>query len=191
MTVSATDANGDSLRFSASNLPVGVIINPWSGVALGSLRRDGTFAPVIAVTDGYGGGDAIVHGDSHRHRRGAFLHARCGWQPCGGSVVCGRSRPRRGTSQYGPRLDGEGHPALDSDGNPIMAWTIARPGEFAIHDARGTSLLSAVFDAPRRHRRLRRRSGERGLWSSGESTNLISHSRRPDGDAGTATAGVD
>ena len=49
----ATDANsGDTLTFSASNLPTGLSINPSTGKISGTPSAAGTFNPTVTVSDG-------------------------------------------------------------------------------------------------------------------------------------------
>lgn len=63
-TVSATDADGDSLVFSATGLPAGILISPGTGVIFGHLASGsrGSYTPVITVTDGEGGTDTVSFG---------------------------------------------------------------------------------------------------------------------------------
>jgi hypothetical protein len=181
IAVGASDANGDGLIFSATNLPVGLIVNPWSGVISGTSAVTGPFAPVITVDDGHGGSASrsfTLTTTGTGTTPSCVLDANGNRTPgvwCAGDLVLGL-----GTSRYGPVLDAEGHAVLDSDGNPIMTWTVARPGEFAIHDSRGTSHQSSVFDSSldvTAACTVDPVSGQ--LWSSGASTNVISHIAAP------------
>ena len=53
VTTGATDANsGDTLTFSASNLPTGLSINPSTGTISGMPSAAGTFNPTVTVSDG-------------------------------------------------------------------------------------------------------------------------------------------
>lgn len=52
--VSAQDADGDDLTFTAVGLPGGLAVNPASGSMSGSLNTPGTFTPVLTVTDSLG-----------------------------------------------------------------------------------------------------------------------------------------
>jgi len=50
--LSATDANGDLLTWSASGLPAGLAIDPATGLITGTPTTAGVFNPTITVTDG-------------------------------------------------------------------------------------------------------------------------------------------
>lgn len=55
LDIDATDADGDSLVFSAFNLPAGLSIHPTSGVISGELSVFGQYAVIVTVDDGKGG----------------------------------------------------------------------------------------------------------------------------------------
>jgi YVTN family beta-propeller protein len=50
--ITASDPNGDPLRYSASGLPQGLAIDPASGRITGTPTSAGSFSPTIAVSDG-------------------------------------------------------------------------------------------------------------------------------------------
>ena len=52
LVVPASDANGDTLSFSASGLPLGIQINSTTGVISGSAQSLGTHAVTVSVSDG-------------------------------------------------------------------------------------------------------------------------------------------
>src|SRR5207244_9363769 len=57
----ASDANGDMLTYSATGLPSGLAIDPWSGAIGGEITDDAFSSAVyIAVEDGYGGSDSVT-----------------------------------------------------------------------------------------------------------------------------------
>ncbi|MEM7130437.1 MAG: putative Ig domain-containing protein [Chloroflexota bacterium] len=58
LTVSATDADGDSLTYSASGLPNGLGINSNNGAISGSATTEGSFNVTLTVVDGNGGSDS-------------------------------------------------------------------------------------------------------------------------------------
>ncbi len=57
LPISASDADGDSLTYSATGLPAGLSINDGTGTITGIVTSAGTFAPTIGVDDGNGGSD--------------------------------------------------------------------------------------------------------------------------------------
>ena len=63
VTVTATDADGDTLTFSASNLPNGLTIDATSGVISGTLAAGsaGTYAVTVSASDGFNTGSATFH----------------------------------------------------------------------------------------------------------------------------------
>jgi arylsulfatase A-like enzyme len=52
LRISASDANGDSLQFSASGLPAGMLIHSVTGQISGTYGAAGNFAVAVTVTDG-------------------------------------------------------------------------------------------------------------------------------------------
>ncbi len=54
LAISASDANGDVLTYSANGLPLGLSINPVSGVIAGTPTTPGTSTANVAVSDGTG-----------------------------------------------------------------------------------------------------------------------------------------
>ena len=52
LAISASDPNGDSLRFSAGGLPGGLSINQYTGVITGTPAAPGTFNATVTVNDG-------------------------------------------------------------------------------------------------------------------------------------------
>ena len=59
LTVTATDANGDTLTFSATGLPLGLGITP-SGTISGTPTALGTWTVTVTVDDGNGGTDSAT-----------------------------------------------------------------------------------------------------------------------------------
>lgn len=55
LPVTATDADGDDLTFSAEGLPAGLSIDPSTGVISGELEAGGQSTSTITITDGNGG----------------------------------------------------------------------------------------------------------------------------------------
>ena len=51
LSIRATDADGDSLRFSATGLPTGLSINSTNGTISGSLTRAGTYTITLKASD--------------------------------------------------------------------------------------------------------------------------------------------
>lgn len=60
---SATDPNGDPLRWSASGLPPGLSIDVASGQVSGTPTEAGTYAVTLAVSDGYNSASANIAWD--------------------------------------------------------------------------------------------------------------------------------
>lgn len=60
LTIGASDADGDSLEFSANNLPTGLMIDESSGVISGTPTAVNTYAVEVTVTDEKGGSDSAV-----------------------------------------------------------------------------------------------------------------------------------
>jgi hypothetical protein len=60
VTVTATDADGDALTFSATNLPAGLTINATTGVISGTLAAGsaGTYTVTVNASDGFNTGTA-------------------------------------------------------------------------------------------------------------------------------------
>ena len=54
LNVVASDANGDTLSYSATGLPGGLAINSATGVISGTPDTQGVFSPIITVNDGTG-----------------------------------------------------------------------------------------------------------------------------------------
>lgn len=54
VSASATDANGDALTFSASNLPAGLAINSVTGAISGTTTAAGRRSVLVSVNDGHG-----------------------------------------------------------------------------------------------------------------------------------------
>ncbi len=52
LALSASDANGHALRFTASGLPKGISLNPTSGIIFGRLTTPGSYSTVVTVTNG-------------------------------------------------------------------------------------------------------------------------------------------
>ena len=52
VALSATDPNGDALRYSAAGLPKGLVINPSTGLISGTPEAAGEFNTVLSVSDG-------------------------------------------------------------------------------------------------------------------------------------------
>ena len=57
LTVSASDADGDTLTFGAGGLPTGLTINASTGAITGTASAAGTFNVIVDVNDGNGGSD--------------------------------------------------------------------------------------------------------------------------------------
>ncbi|MGB0865563.1 MAG: pre-peptidase C-terminal domain-containing protein [Granulosicoccaceae bacterium] len=51
LTINASDSDGDTLRFSANNLPTGLSIDPISGIISGSASTVGTSSVTVSVSD--------------------------------------------------------------------------------------------------------------------------------------------
>ena len=58
LTITASDANGDTLTYSATGLPNGLSINSSTGVISGTTETAGSFAVTITVNDGEGNSDS-------------------------------------------------------------------------------------------------------------------------------------
>lgn len=56
----ATDANGDSLSYSATGLPTGLSLDPASGAITGNPNTTGNFSVSASVNDSNGGSDSIA-----------------------------------------------------------------------------------------------------------------------------------
>ncbi|NDC89309.1 MAG: T9SS C-terminal target domain-containing protein, partial [Bacteroidetes bacterium] len=52
-SISASDADGDPLTFSATNLPAGLNIDVNTGRIAGELQQEGSFSVTVSVSDGY------------------------------------------------------------------------------------------------------------------------------------------
>ncbi|MEM7333788.1 MAG: putative Ig domain-containing protein [Chloroflexota bacterium] len=59
LAIEATDADDDSLTFSAQNLPTGLSINEDSGLISGTATSVGSFATVVTVSDGEDSADVV------------------------------------------------------------------------------------------------------------------------------------
>ena len=60
LVVTASDANGDTLNFSAVGLPTGLSMGSANGVVAGTVTTPGAFAVTVTVTDGRGGSDSVA-----------------------------------------------------------------------------------------------------------------------------------
>ncbi|MEM7133571.1 MAG: DUF1800 family protein [Chloroflexota bacterium] len=58
LTIHASDPDGDTLRFSASGLPDGLMIDSSTGIIAGTPGVTGSFTPTITVEDGISGNDS-------------------------------------------------------------------------------------------------------------------------------------
>ncbi len=56
--ISASDANGDLMSFSATGLPTGLVIDAISGLITGNANTAGTFGVTVTVSDGQGSDSA-------------------------------------------------------------------------------------------------------------------------------------
>ena len=59
LSLTATDADGDSVSFSATGLPAGLSINSATGLISGTPNTAATFSPIITVADGNGGSASV------------------------------------------------------------------------------------------------------------------------------------
>ena len=55
LAISANDVNGDPLTYSSSGLPPGLSINSATGLISGTPTTDGSYTPLVKVSDGRGG----------------------------------------------------------------------------------------------------------------------------------------
>ncbi|MCB0100341.1 MAG: putative Ig domain-containing protein, partial [Caldilineaceae bacterium] len=62
LPLSASDADGDSLTFSATGLPNGISINTGTGAIAGTATTAGSFDVTVSVNDGKGGIDSASFG---------------------------------------------------------------------------------------------------------------------------------
>jgi hypothetical protein len=60
LPIAASDANGDSLAYSAATLPAGLSIDTGTGRINGSPTTAGTWSVTVAVSDGRGGSDTAT-----------------------------------------------------------------------------------------------------------------------------------
>ena len=75
----ATDADGDTLTYSATGLPTGASIAPATGVISGTLDRAATYSVTVTVSDGSLDGHGHVHLDglaARQHRRRSSTRSR-------------------------------------------------------------------------------------------------------------------
>jgi hypothetical protein len=61
VSVSATDADGDTLTYAATNLPPGLSIDPVTGAITGTLATGsaGTYMVTVTASDGFNTGTAM------------------------------------------------------------------------------------------------------------------------------------
>lgn len=59
LTLSASDAEGDTLTFSATELPDGLNIDSGTGIISGTVTGVGNFNVIVTVVDGQGGSDQV------------------------------------------------------------------------------------------------------------------------------------
>ena len=60
LAISASDADGNPLTYSASGLPAGLGINPTNGLISGTPTASGSYTVTVTVSDGFVGGTASV-----------------------------------------------------------------------------------------------------------------------------------
>ena len=121
MAVTATDADGDTLTFSAANLPNGLTINATTGVISGTLAAGsaGTYTVTVSATDGFNTGSATFT-----------------WTVVNPNAPV-VTPPANQTNNEGDVVSGVTVTATGGDGNPLTFSATNLPAGLTINSATG------------------------------------------------------
>ncbi|MCB0145044.1 MAG: putative Ig domain-containing protein, partial [Caldilineaceae bacterium] len=142
LSLSASDADGDSLTFSATGLPNGISINTGTGAIAGTATTAGNFDVTLSVSDGKGGIDSATF---------TWMVIEQPVSSCGGLVQEAETATLYGDFAVVPDVNASGGQAI---GVPVGVRAATTPDatqrvEFCVYvDTAGAYNLNALVYAP-------------------------------------------
>lgn len=128
--LSATDANGDLLTWSASGLPTGLSIDPATGLISGTPDTAGVFTPTITVTDG---NTTPVNGGFTWTIDGVLtVQTISGTAVSAGTTVALTAQASGGLNPLYNWSFGDGTPDTGFSPNPSTSHLFANPGRYLV-----------------------------------------------------------
>jgi YVTN family beta-propeller protein len=147
LVVTASDPNGDALRWSASGLPPGLGLDA-SGRITGTPSAAGVFTTVIAVSDGYNGTSTTITWTVNAQAP-LVLGAPSAAAPSQTGAAATFSASASGQNVMYSWDFGDGTPVSDWSPNPQVSHTFTRAGVFYItvtaRDAFGTEQRRTII----------------------------------------------
>ncbi|MCB0091528.1 MAG: putative Ig domain-containing protein, partial [Caldilineaceae bacterium] len=142
LSLSASDADGDNLTFSATGLPNGISINTGTGAIAGTATTAGNFDVTLSVSDGKGGIDSATF---------TWMVIEQPVSSCGGLVQEAETATLYGDFAVVPDVNASGGQAI---GVPVGVRAATTPDatqrvEFCVYvDTAGAYNLNALVYAP-------------------------------------------
>jgi YVTN family beta-propeller protein len=131
LPMTATDPNGDPLRWSASGLPPGLGIDPTSGRISGTPSAAGVFSTVIAVSDGYNSASTTITWTVNSQAP-LVLNPPSAAAPSAAGTAAGFTASASGQGVTYSWDFGDGTPVTDWSPNPEANHVFTRAGVFYV-----------------------------------------------------------